>query len=775
MAQSLGNVAVGTTLKLNENGTLVDFYVAKHDYESSLNGAGRTLVVRKDTYDDRVWDNGNVNAYASSDLDSWFNSTYKNMLDADIRSLIGTTKIRYTPGNGNNTVGTLERAIFALSLTELGQSHTYANTEGSALPIASTLRIAYHNGSATTQWTRSPYTGGTHVAWGLDSGGVVDSNFCNRSYGSRPAFTLPSGLIVDDSNIITANQVVPPSNITVPSIAMQQRTLPVSWTSVSVPGADVTYQLQRNADNGGWTTIYTGADTSYTDTAGTWTQVQYQVAAVIESVVGSYTQSAVIPVSDPAVLVISGSDGNLGTLTSNLPYTVSSNTGNPISLTRTVNGAQVVTLTVESGFAYNIPIADLPTGTGTIQITASVENGSETVTQTRTWTYYKTPINIPSTGGIAQLTQNGQNIWPVTVPDAVEAPVYLGGNLNAAFNYFSKSLENNSKYLDQAVYYKTVTPSAQLGTLPEGSIIYLNENGSSVPFYVAKQGYEPSYNTDRVLVVRKEAVQSGQWNSTNVNTYDGSTIDTWFSQTYLQTLDSDVQTAISTTNIPYTASSGSGVSRISKAIFALSLTELIVSSNFANVEGTLLPIASTLASVSLNETPSVQWTRSPYVYSGNSVCQVSANGSAVEVKNANTSAVYRPAFTLPSSFMAYISEPVYSLYDISDNFLLKLPGVQIETGSYVGTGTYGASNPNSLTFEFEPKILIVQKDSTNYAAYSKIVAQNGMKTANNGESAGNDDYYVTFINWTHEVSWYSSSKNGQLNSLGTTYYYLALG
>ena len=87
---TLGNKSTGSIIKLKENGTLVDFYVAKHDYESSLNGAGRTLVVRKDTYDDRVWDNGNVNAYASSDLDSWFNSTYKNMLDADIRSLIGT-------------------------------------------------------------------------------------------------------------------------------------------------------------------------------------------------------------------------------------------------------------------------------------------------------------------------------------------------------------------------------------------------------------------------------------------------------------------------------------------------------------------------------------------------------------------------------------------------------------------------------------------------------------------------------------------------------------
>ena len=198
----LSAYAEGDIVYINENGSPVEFYVAKHDYESGLNGYGRTLVVRKDCYDDQTWDNGNVNAYARSDLDSWFNSTYKNMLDADIRSLIGTTKIRYTPGNGNNTVGTLERAIFALSLTELGQSHSYANTEGSALPIASTLRIAYYNGFATYQWTRSPSTRYNNYAWWLNPDGSIYSYACNFSRGSRPAFTLPSSTIVGENGLI---------------------------------------------------------------------------------------------------------------------------------------------------------------------------------------------------------------------------------------------------------------------------------------------------------------------------------------------------------------------------------------------------------------------------------------------------------------------------------------------------------------------------------------------------------------------------------------------
>lgn len=202
---TLGNKSVGSIVKLKENGVLVDFYVAKHDYENGLNGSGRTLVVRKDCYDTRQWHTSNVNAYATSAIDTWLNSTYKNLLDADIRGVIGTTKIKYTPGNGNTTVGTLERAIFLLSVTELGRSASYANTEGTALSIASSLQIAYLNGSAVVQWTRSPYTSSTNYAYYLYTNGSVNSYNCGSTYGSRPAFTLPSTLSVSDDGSVSVN------------------------------------------------------------------------------------------------------------------------------------------------------------------------------------------------------------------------------------------------------------------------------------------------------------------------------------------------------------------------------------------------------------------------------------------------------------------------------------------------------------------------------------------------------------------------------------------
>lgn len=202
----LSDYEEGALIKLNEGGSPVEFYVAKHDYESGLNGAGRTLVVRKDVYDQRVWDSGNVNAYASSDLDAWFNGTYKNLLDPSIQAAIGTTKFYYTPGNGNNTVGTLERDVFALSATELGKSEEIRfNVEGSALPIASTLQVAYRNGSAATQWTRSPNTNRTNYVILLISDGDVSNGYCTGSNGPRPAFTLPSTLLFNpDTNEVAS-------------------------------------------------------------------------------------------------------------------------------------------------------------------------------------------------------------------------------------------------------------------------------------------------------------------------------------------------------------------------------------------------------------------------------------------------------------------------------------------------------------------------------------------------------------------------------------------
>ena len=199
---NLGSLAEGDTVKVKEGGKLVEFYSAKHQYQTSLNGAGRTLLVRKDCYDKRKWHSSNVSAYASSDIDSWLSSTYKNTLDADIRALIGSTKIRYTPGHGNNTMGTLDRAVFLLSAYELGQVREYSNNEGEILPIAKTLQIAHLNDAPVDQWTRSPATNTTGWPVCLRSNGEASREDCYDALGARPVFTLPTNTLLDSDGVV---------------------------------------------------------------------------------------------------------------------------------------------------------------------------------------------------------------------------------------------------------------------------------------------------------------------------------------------------------------------------------------------------------------------------------------------------------------------------------------------------------------------------------------------------------------------------------------------
>ena len=279
---TLSNKATGSIIKLKENGTLVDFYVACHNYEQSLNGAGRTLVVRKDVYDQRAWHSSNVNAWASCSMRSWLNSTYKALLDADIQEAMGTTTYRYTPGNGNTTASTRSDAVFLLSLTELGQSTTYANVEGSALPIASTLRIAYQNGSATTQWTRSPLTDGTGGAWWLDSGGRIGDGGCTNTYGSPPAFTLPSSLYVsDDGSVFQNTAPSTPASISVPQSINGGTSITVSWAASTDAEDNLEgYIVERQVDGGSWSQIYQGSATSTSNTVAFGTEsVAYRVKA----------------------------------------------------------------------------------------------------------------------------------------------------------------------------------------------------------------------------------------------------------------------------------------------------------------------------------------------------------------------------------------------------------------------------------------------------------------------------------------------------------------
>lgn len=190
----LSEFAEGSIVKLNESGSPVEFYVAKHDYESGLNGAGRTLLVRKASAFLRDFNGGVSNAYSGCRLDQYLIETYFPLLDPEIRQAVGETTFYYTVGNGNYTVTTLARSIFVLSVTELGLSASYAKVEGSALPIAGLLRT-------NNQHTRTPSTSDAKHSCQVINGTVYSQN---TSLGREcfPAFTLPAAVKVAEDGTI---------------------------------------------------------------------------------------------------------------------------------------------------------------------------------------------------------------------------------------------------------------------------------------------------------------------------------------------------------------------------------------------------------------------------------------------------------------------------------------------------------------------------------------------------------------------------------------------
>lgn len=202
MGYVLSELAEGTLIKINENGAPVEFYLAKHNYEEGLNGLGRDLFIRKDIPGIAEWssDQSDLSNYPRSDISNMLNSTYKSRFSTTVQKLIGSTKY-YWAQHKDSIIRQYSNSFILLSAKEYDlpirsddgyfQQNGYQQY-GEPVPIASTLRVA-----GETQWTRNPVSGNVKQCIYCSTDGYIDSTYCDRSEGYRPAFTLPSSLFVN--------------------------------------------------------------------------------------------------------------------------------------------------------------------------------------------------------------------------------------------------------------------------------------------------------------------------------------------------------------------------------------------------------------------------------------------------------------------------------------------------------------------------------------------------------------------------------------------------
>ena len=102
----------------------------------------------------------------------------------------------------------------------------------------------------------------------------------------------------------------------------------------------------------------------------------------------------------------------------------------------------------------------------------------------------------------------------------------------------------------------------------------------------------------------------------------------------------------------------------------------------------------------------------------------------------------------------------------------------IETGSYVGTGTSGSGNPNTLTFGFEPKFVHIQSYSIGNAdgtGYGFAFFLSGTRGFTIGPSSSNDLYHLNAKFNKNILSWYQNNEYAQLNEKKVKYFFAALG
>lgn len=216
----LGAKAVGSIVKIKVNGASKDFIVVQQGnpntstYDSSCAG---TWLLMKDIYTTSTF--GNNNSYKDSSIHTYLNGTFYNLIDSNIRAAIKQVKIPYQNGTGSGgslATGSngLSTKVFLLSGYEVGwttSDNGYFPKDGVRLAYfgnssgGNSKRVAYNGSSAAIWWLRSPRTGnGSHV-WYVYTAGSSHNYWCGLSCGVRPAFILPSTLVVSDDGTVSVN------------------------------------------------------------------------------------------------------------------------------------------------------------------------------------------------------------------------------------------------------------------------------------------------------------------------------------------------------------------------------------------------------------------------------------------------------------------------------------------------------------------------------------------------------------------------------------------
>lgn len=315
-----------------------------------------------------VWSN-----YNEYDDEAGFLTGFSAQMLAAILNTTLTVAKASVDGGGSETV---TDRVFLLSKAEVGLGAENGVSEGSTLamfsdnasrqcrPTAQAVSNSEYKTSSLSAsqpwwyWLRSPHASDSYGVRSVYSGGALGDGSAYGNGGVRPALNLSSSILVSDSpdsdgayTIVWNQAPTTPPSITVPDEVRSGKAAEISWAaSVDPEGGAITYELERSINSGAWTNIYTGSATSYDDTGvGTSANtVQWRVRAKdVNGAYSGYTSSTVKTVVHNVDPTISGSDTDLGTVTSppSMAYTVNDqDTDDELTVVESLDGNEIRTI-----------------------------------------------------------------------------------------------------------------------------------------------------------------------------------------------------------------------------------------------------------------------------------------------------------------------------------------------------------------------------------------------------------------------------------------------
>lgn len=245
-----------------------------------------------------------------------------------------------------------------------------------------------------------------------------------------------------------------------------------------------------------------------------------------------------------------------------------------------------------------------------------------------------------------------------------------------------------------------------IGTLAVGSSVYLNVGGVRKEFLVVHQGlpsslYDESCNGTWLLM--KDCYENRQWNSSDSNVYETSTVNTYLNGPFLSLFDSNIQGIIKQVKIPYRKNGGSGgtdqsgANGLSVKIFPLSGYEIGWTTDidpYLPVDGVKLAYFESGTSTSaqnkriayLNGSAVDWWLRSMNGYSATSVWFVDSSGG-FGTRGVSTSLGIHPALILPSTTLVDDSGNVVTVNLTAHKTLINGTAYTVQGGKCMVNGT----------------------------------------------------------------------------------------